>query len=271
MNTTAAFDLLKSSSNARDAKIVLRHIMRSRDAILPDVRLSALQSFKVWNAARKLRLKTPVAKITGHKEFYGLAFETGRATLDPRPESETIIEALQKYFPLDARIKILDCGTGTGCLIGASLRVFPNATGVGIDLSHSAVRCAARNMLKLKLFGRAEIKRRNFGRALPGKFDAIISNPPYVADNDPRVNDCARHDPYVALYAGADGLAAYRALAKSIPEMLNADGKVFLEIGEGQEKEVEKIFSAAGLKHVDSFRDLSGIIRVLVLNKKSPA
>ncbi|MDR0449470.1 MAG: peptide chain release factor N(5)-glutamine methyltransferase, partial [Rickettsiales bacterium] len=235
MKTSAAFEMLKSSSNARDAKIVLRHIMRHDAFEIPDVRLSPLQSFKVWNAARKLRLKVPVAKITGMKEFYGLSFETGRATLDPRPESETIIEALKKYFPKDARIRILDCGTGTGCLIAAALKEFPNASGVAIDISHSAVRCAARNMLKLGLFGRAEIKRRDFGRALTEKFDAIISNPPYIATGDARVDAGARHDPKAALYAGADGLAAYRALAKSIPEMLNAGGKVFLEIGEGQE------------------------------------
>jgi release factor glutamine methyltransferase len=277
MRTTAAFDMLKSSSGSRDAKIVLRHIMRCDSFEIPDVRLSPLQSFKVWNAARKLRLKVPVAKIIGVREFYGLQFETGRGTLDPRPESETIIEALVRHFPKDASLRILDCGTGTGCLIGAALTVFPNASSVAIDISHSAVRCAARNMLRLGLFGRAEVKRRDFGRDLGEKFDVIISNPPYIAKGDSRVESGAKHDPATALYAGTDGLDAYRALARVVPNMLKPGGKLFLEIGQGQMEDVIKIFSSplAGeparnelvggyLEFIESFNDLAGIIRVLV-------
>ncbi|MDR2685311.1 MAG: peptide chain release factor N(5)-glutamine methyltransferase [Rickettsiales bacterium] len=264
MNTQNAFDLLRSSGNARDAKIILRHIVGD---ISTCAGITILQSFRVWNAARKLRLKVPVAKITGVKEFYGLPFETGRATLDPRPDSETIIEALLRHYPRDAAPRILDCGTGTGCLIGAACTQLPNARGVGIDISHSAVRCAGRNMLRLGLFGRVAIKRRDFGQPLPESFDIIISNPPYIATGDPRVDAGARHDPALALYAGADGLSAYRALARAIPAMLADGGKVFLEIGEGQAVDVEEIFRAEGFRLNEVVRDLGGIERVLVLTK----
>lgn len=267
MNASAAFDLLKSSGDARAAKIILNHILTTNFPV-SNFKLSPLQSFRVWNAARKLRRKVPVAKIIGQREFYGLMFETGRATLDPRPDSETMIDALIKTYPREAKLKILDCGTGTGCLIAAAAQQFPNAVGTAIDISHSAVRCAARNILRLNLFRRIAVKRRDFAHPLPDMFDIIISNPPYIANGDLRVDAGAAHDPAIALYAGRDGLDAYRALAASTPKMLTPDGKVFLEIGKGQKGKVSEIFERAGFRLTDEFRDLSGIIRILVFNKK---
>jgi release factor glutamine methyltransferase len=270
MNSNDAFLMLKKSADARDAKIILKKILGINSAIIPDVNLSVIQQWRVWNAARKLRINTPVAKIIGFKEFYGMDFETGRGTLDPRPDSETLIELTIKTFTArkNEPLRILDCGTGTGCLIAALMREFPNATGIGIDISHSAVRCAARNMLRLKMYSRVHIKRRDFTKPIDGQFDIIISNPPYIAINDTRVDVAAKHDPITALYAGKDGLNAYRALAKNTKEAIAPGGILIVEIGIGQDADVKKIFETAGFTFVKSARDLNGITRALLFNRR---
>jgi len=187
-------------------------------------------------------------------------------------------------------LRILDLGTGTGNLIGAIVANIPGATGVGVDISRAAVRVARRNMKRLGLSDRVKIVRGNFNKVgslrfeVGGKsellqtsnfklqtsylkpqtsFDIIISNPPYIAVGDSRVDAGARWDPAVALYAGADGLDAYHAIAGNVRPLLKPGGRIYLEIGEGQGPAVWQIFESNGFRYMGSHDDLSGTERVL--------
>jgi len=252
MDLNQAFEILKQAGGAQAARIILQNKKR----------ISRLQVFLI---ARQLRRGTPVAKITHEKWFYGLKFYTNRYTLDPRPDSETLVEAVLKRMKDEGRrTKVLDLGTGTGCLICSIIKNMPGATGVGIDKSWGAVRVARKNIKNLGLEDRIKIIKADFNSgAKIGKFDIIISNPPYIATGDNRVDVGAMHDPKLALFAGADGLDAYRAIAKNAKRWLKPGGKIYLEIGAGQGDAVRKIFIDAGWSFIISYDDLNGIERVL--------
>ncbi|MCL2538534.1 MAG: peptide chain release factor N(5)-glutamine methyltransferase [Alphaproteobacteria bacterium] len=258
MTLNQAFQILARASNPRDAKVVLNSIQGK-----------SFLRFRIHFAARKLRRGVPVAKIVGKKWFYGMEFETSRHTLDPRPDSETLVEAVLENKN-NKNMKILDLGTGTGCLICSIVKNIPGATGVGIDISRAVIRIARRNVKRHGLEDRVKILRGNFNNLnhkseiINQKFDIIISNPPYIAIGDLRVDAGAMHDPKIALYAGADGLDAYRAIAKSAREHLAPGGKIFLEIGAGQGDAVREVFTRNEWQFVGSYDDLSEIERVLV-------
>ena len=297
MTENQAFEILAKSGRPRDARVVLRWILE-KEAAGRD--LSFMESARVRIAAWKLWRGIPVAKIIGKKWFYGMEFETGRATLDPRPDSETLVEAALNRAKADSRV--LDLGTGTGCLVCSIVKNIPGATGVGVDISGAAVRCARRNVERLGLGGRVEIIcgdfrksyesaerraqlwRRGFAATINRcknllckfltltplfalrsslSFDIIVSNPPYIAVGDARVDAGARHDPAVALYAGPDGLSAYRAIASNAKGLLKTGGRLFIEIGAGQGAAVRGIFKGKGWRLVSSSKDLSGTERVL--------
>ena len=263
MTEKQAFELLAKSGNSRDARVVLDGIRSDR--IRPRLNISFIESIRIRRAAQQLRRGVPVAKIIGRKWFYGMEFETGRHTLDPRPESETLVDAVPQQI---SNTFILDLGTGTGNLICALVKNLPNATGVGIDKSLRACRVARRNVRRLGLSDRIKIIRGDFCKVQTGTdlFDIIVSNPPYIAVGDMRVNRGAQHDPKLALYAGADGLNAYRAIARTARAIIKPGGRIFLEIGAGQGNEVRKIFKNAGWRFIDSKNDLAGIERVVVFS-----
>lgn len=255
MNTNQAFEILQSAGGLQAARI----ITKNKD------KLSRLQ---VWLIARKLRRGVPVGKIIGEKWFYGLPFYTNKHTLDPRPDTETLVSAVISEKTDDTPIRVLDLGTGTGCLVISIIKNITNASGVGIDKSRGAVHVAKKNVKDLKLGGRIEILRRSFDSNLNmGQFDIIVSNPPYIASNDDRVNIGAMHDPKMALYAKNNGLAAYESIAKRTKQWLKPNGKIYLEIGMGQGTAVCEIFAKSGWEFKNSFNDLSGIKRVLSFEK----
>lgn len=259
MNLNQAFIILKNASNANDARIICKK-MAHRDTD----KLGLVQSLEIKSAARKLRRGVPVAKIIHEKWFYGLPFYTNKNTLDPRPDSETLVDAVLKKA--NDKAKILDLGTGTGCLICSIIKNLNGATGVGIDKSRGALRVAHRNVKNLGLENRIKIMQGDFTSNLklqPSNFDIIISNPPYIKIGDKRVNSGAFHDPKIALYSGADGLGAYRAIAKNARAWLKQNGRIFLEIGAGQSASVRKIFKNNGWQFIDSYKDLGQVIRVL--------
>ena len=210
----------------------------------------------------------PVAKIIGYKEFFGLKFKTTKDTLDPRADSETLIEAVLQEFPdKQSKVSILDLGTGTGCLLLTLLDQYPNATGYGVDISVQALEIARENADSLKLASRCDFIESdfaNFESVAKEGFDIIISNPPYIAIDDDRVNqDAFKHDPRLALFAGEDGLAAYRVISPSIKKHIKPTGKFFLEIGMGQEHDISRIFKRENLVISESYRDIQGITRCL--------
>lgn len=216
---------------------------------------------------QRRRRKEPVSKIIGKRGFWRLDFNVSKDVLDPRPDSETLIEAVLKHYSnKEQALSILDIGTGSGCLLVSLLGEYKKAVGIGIDVSTEALLIAKRNAVNTTaIFKKMDFRDSEFGKELP-LFDVIVSNPPYIKSEDINLLDegVKNYDPYIALDGGPDGLDAYRALSKKLKSLLKAAGKVFLEIGQGQEKEVKSLMEQEGLYLIEEIKDLSGIIRVLV-------
>ncbi|RXT43183.1 protein-(glutamine-N5) methyltransferase, release factor-specific [Bosea sp. Tri-44] len=210
----------------------------------------------------------PLWRIIGAREFWGLNFALSAGTLEPRPDSETLIEAALSHLAARRHepLRMLDLGTGTGCLLIATLREFPQATGLGIDLSPDAVATATGNAARNGVSKRAAFRQGEWTDGVEERFDLILSNPPYIASGEIAELDrnVREHDPLLALDGGPDGLTAYRALAAALPGHLNPGGHAILEIGAGQEAAVVALMEQAGLRHLHSHRDLGGHIRGLV-------
>lgn len=221
--------------------------------------------------ARRLA-RTPLALILGHREFWSLDFAVSPATLVPRPESETLIEAALAAFEGRQQPRmILDLGTGTGCLLLAALSEFSTAFGVGVDRVPAAASLAAHNAVTLRLADRAAFICGNWAAALDGRFDLVLCNPPYIPTSDlaglmPEVAD---HEPRAALDGGPDGSAAYRQLIPELPRLLTEAGIAIFELGSGQADTVSGIAEQAGFAS-ESRNDLAGHARALVLRRTSP-
>ncbi|MCX7288742.1 MAG: peptide chain release factor N(5)-glutamine methyltransferase, partial [Rhodobacterales bacterium] len=210
-------------------------------------------------AARVAR--QPVAQIIGQRLFWGLPFRVTRDTLDPRPETETLVaEALSRPFH-----RILDLGTGTGCILLSCLAGMPAAQGVGVDFSAAALLVAQENAQVLGLDARARFLASDWFSAVVGAFDLIVSNPPYIASHEmaalaPEVRDW---EPHLALTPGGDGLDAYRTLATGAGAHLVPGGRILVEIGPAQGRAVSGFFTLAGLEAVQILSDMDGRDRVV--------
>ncbi len=220
---------------------------------------------------RRLRGE-PVALIVGEKEFWGLSFRVTPATLIPRPETETVVEAalaaIDEAGPRTRSLRIADLGVGSGAILLALLSELPNAFGVGTDLAIEALAVARQNAQRLMLEDRAAFLRSDFARALRGGFDGVVSNPPNIETPDIAVRAGAvrDHEPRLALDGGTDGLDAYRRIARQSNDLLAPGGHLIVEIGKGQETAVADLFQCAGLALArPPVRDLAGMPRVLIL------
>ncbi len=219
--------------------------------------------------ARRER-REPVAYITGRKEFWSLEFAVGPGVLIPRPETETLIEAILKDFPdRDGRFAILDFGCGSGCILAALLAEYRRAVGVGVEASPLAAAYAERNLKRLGLSERGRIVRSNWADFTEGCFDIAVSNPPYVKSGDiaTLAPEISEYEPPQALDGGPDGLAAYRQLMPKIYRVLKAGGGAFVEVGAGEDEAVKDIFTAARFANAHASADLSGILRVVAARK----
>jgi release factor glutamine methyltransferase len=222
-------------------------------------------------AARRLA-REPMAYILGTREFWSLPLQVTPAVLVPRPESETVVEAaLAEIADRAAPLRILDLGTGSGCLLLALLSELPQASGLGVDRSAAALAIAGTNAERLGLAERAAFREGDWGRGLEDRFDLIVSNPPYVArtDRESLAPEVRAFEPEGALFAGPDGLSAYHALAPDCARLLADDGVVLLEIGQGQGVSVAGIMRQHGLALVASRPDLAGIERCLIFRPAS--
>ncbi len=224
-----------------------------------------MASFATLVARREAR--EPLALILGRREFWGLEFAVSPATLIPRPESETLIEAaIAAFLHRPPPRLILDLGTGTGCLLLAALSEFPGAFGIGVDRSSAAAALAARNATSLRLADRAGIVCADWADALDGRFDLVLCNPPYIRSEDlgRLMPEVARHEPRSALDGGPDGFAAYRRLLPVLPRLLIPGSVAVLELGAGQAEIAAELALQAGLAG-DLRPDLMAIPRALVL------
>lgn len=251
-----------------EARLLLAHAMgRTTEALLRDpgaaVPPEAIPRFRAALDQRMARL--PMARILGRAGFWTLELEVGAETLIPRADSETLIEAVLEAGIMPRRI--LDLGTGTGCLLLAALSEFPAAWGLGLDLRPEAAMLAARNASRNGLSVRAVFAAGDWGAALAGRFDLILSNPPYIesAAIPGLMPEVARYEPASALDGGADGLAAYRLILSDLPRLLAPGGLAVLELGEGQGPAVSVLARAEGLLVAGQKADLAGIDRALIL------
>ena len=250
-----------------DARILLAHAMGiSREELIAASRQPSAEEVALFESfvARRIA-REPVAYIRGNREFWSMGFKVGPGVLIPRPETETVIEAALAAMPdRNAVLSIADLGAGSGALLIAALKEFPNAHGTGFENSPAAFAYAEANLAHHSLTDRSKLIAANWNEAV-GPFDLILSNPPYIptadiAGLDPEMR---LHEPFAALDGGPDGLAAYRTLAGLLPRLLRRGGLAVLELGIGQAGRAEPLFQ--GLTVVRVAPDLAGIPRVLVL------
>jgi len=224
-------------------------------------------------AARRLNGE-PVARILGHKEFWGLPFRLSAATLVPRPDTETIVERALEILRAsrERALRVVDLGTGTGAILLALLHELPKAFGVGTDISLEALWTARANAEDLGLATRSAFVACSYASALSGDFDLIVSNPPYIrsADIASLASEVRDHDPRAALDGGANGLDAYRVLIPQAAGLLSPGGALIVEAGQGQSGPIETLMTAAGLTTPEGAKsDLAGIPRA-VTGRKLP-
>ncbi|WP_245613052.1 peptide chain release factor N(5)-glutamine methyltransferase [Skermanella stibiiresistens] len=229
-------------------------------------RLNQPQVARVLGFIARRVAREPVSRILGRREFWSLDFTLSAATLDPRPDSETVVEeALAGVADKRAPLSVLDLGTGTGCLLLAVLSELPAAMGLGVDQSTEAVATATANARRLGLGPRARFAVGDWMTGLEDRFDIVMSNPPYIPDAEittlsPEVTG---FDPRAALAGGADGLDAYRAITAGLGGVLKPGGRIIFEVGFGQSHDVAALLEAAGLSQIGFRKDLAGIERVV--------
>ncbi|WP_428487291.1 peptide chain release factor N(5)-glutamine methyltransferase [Rhodopila sp.] len=250
-----------------EARLLLAHALGlARNDLIRDPRkVVETNSYDRLLARREAR--EPIALILGHREFWSMDFQVSPATLIPRADTETLITAALKVFAHRTPPQvILDLGTGTGCLLLALLREYPGAFGIGVDIAPKAAALAKRNANRLGLAGRSAFVCGNWTSAIDGRFDLIVSNPPYIARKQVAelMPEVALYEPRLALEGGADGYDAYRTLMPRLRQALASGGAAILELGVGQADVMRVLARSHGFR-VEFWTDLGGIVRACVL------
>jgi release factor glutamine methyltransferase len=233
----------------------------------PDRAVDEQQISRIRVMLGRMVAREPLSRILGTREFWGLEFALSAETFDPRPETETVVDAVLRRNPdRCAPLRFLDLGTGTGCLLLALLGEFPAAIGIGIDIAEGAVSTATCNALALGFANRALFVVGDWGAAVSAEFNAVVANPPYIPSGDlwllPREVAC--HDPWRALDGGEDGLMAYRAIATHLPRLLASNGIFVTEVGVDQADAVGAVMRNNGLALDGIEKDLAGISRCVI-------
>jgi release factor glutamine methyltransferase len=226
-------------------------------------------AWKVQDVAARRAVGEPLSRIVGKREFWGLSLAITPDVLDPRPETETIVEAALSVLSESREdpLRILDLGVGSGALLCALLTEFGHARGIGVDISADAADVAQGNLQACGLSLRAEIRVGDWTRGIEGRFDLIVSNPPYI----PRVDlpglprEVRNFDPWLALDGGIDGLVAYRRILPESRRLLAPGGWLFAELGAGQAAKVTAVASQCGFTDVRTYQDLAGVDRVVAV------
>lgn len=206
----------------------------------------------------------PLAKILGYKDFWNNRFLTNEYTLDPRPDSETLIESILKNIPdKNLPLKILDLGTGTGCLLLTLIDEYKNAIGFGVDICDKALEIAKKNAHNLSLDSRISLQKSNWFENIKEKnFDIIISNPPYIDENI-KLDIPTLYDPHLALFAKNQGLENYENILVNAKKFLKKNGNIYLEVGYDQSEKVQSIFEKNKFTNINLAKDISGTVRMV--------
>lgn len=260
-----------------DARLLVEHFSgttRAQAISEPDRPVDPATVAAVESALARRLAGEPVHRILGFRDFYGLRLSLSEDTLEPRPDTETLVDAVLPFVSgtvsAKGRCTILDLGTGTGAIALALLSAVPQATATGVDIADGALATALRNARDHGLAGRFSVRKSDWFEKVSGRFDAIVSNPPYIPASDIGAlrKDVRDFDPRRALDGGADGLDAYRVLASETARHLDQDGVVAVEIGSRQKADVAALFAAEGFQVLEARRDLAGNDRVLLFQRK---
>jgi release factor glutamine methyltransferase len=258
----------------REARLLVALALGAEPAAVlgyPERPLEAAARARLDGLVTRRAAGEPYSRLRGRRQFWSLDFALTPDTLDPRADSETLIEAALAHLPdRTAALKLVDFGTGCGCLLLALLSELPNASGIGVDILPGAAATARLNAAALGLGHRASFIVGRWGEAISGDVDVILANPPYIpsGDIDGLAPEVAKHEPHAALDGGDDGLAAFRELAGDLGRLLRSGGIASVEVGQGQASKVALVMADAGLSVRAIGRDLSGIERVLVLARQ---
>jgi release factor glutamine methyltransferase len=264
---------------ALDARLIVEHFSgttRTQAIADPECRVDAGAIAAIDAALRRRIAGEPVHRILGYREFYGLRLSLSPETLEPRPDTETLVEAVLPFVKATAErqgeCRILDLGTGTGAIALALLSAVPAAVATGVDVSQGALTTAMRNARELGLADRFQVLKSDWFEKVFGRYHVIAANPPYIPSIDiENLQDEVRDfDPRQALDGGVDGLSPYRIIAAEAAVFLEAEGRIAVEIGHTQRKEVTDIFSAASYMPTGVFRDFGGNDRVLIFELVKP-
>ena len=265
MTATARLRAAGVDDPARDARVLLAHAARidaTRVTLIApeDLAPEIEERFDHLISLRSIRV--PVSHLVGERAFYGRRFKISRDVLDPRPETETLIEAALAV-PFQS---VLDLGTGSGCILVTLLAEQPDAQGVGVDISAVACLQASANAVLHHVNDRADIRQSDWFENVKGRFDLIVSNPPYLAADEMQdvAPELREHEPRIALTDESDGLSAYRIIAAQAQDHLTPQGRILVEIGSQQGADVQAIFEAHGWKDVSVLPDLDGRDRVIL-------
>jgi release factor glutamine methyltransferase len=261
-------------SPRREARLLVGHVLGiGPEAIIagPERSLTVAESDRLAESAGRRVRREPLSHILGWREFWSLPFRVTAETLDPRPDSETLVEAaLDCIADPVLPVRILDLGSGTGCLLLAVLSERPHATGIGVDRNPGAVEIARANAAKLGLADRAVFASGDWGKGLDEVFHLILTNPPYIPVTEIHglAPEVALYEPRLALAGGPDGLDCYRAIAPDLHRLLKKGGHAVVEVGLGQADKVQGILAAVGLRPLRRAHDLSGVERCLVFERE---
>ena len=253
----------------RELRLIIAHVLgKSYEDVYfgESIEVSDKDVHRIQECINRRLNHMPLAKILGQKEFWGMPFLVTADTLDPRPESEVLIEAIEGlYVDSFCSLKILDLGTGSGCLVLSALSLFPQAMGLGVDFSNRALNVAKKNAIRLGMDNRCEFIYSNWFSAITGAWDIIISNPPYIPEGT-SLSDETLHDPASALFAPEKGLMAYRLILEQAKVYLKPGGYLVFEIGAGQAFDIIDIALKNQFKLFLARKDLLGHTRCLIFN-----
>ena len=260
-------------TNSLDARIILREIFNfdekelilNSDLILSESKISKVQKI----ITRRLNYE-PVSKIFGKRDFYNSTFSISEDVLDPRPETENIVEIANNFILEKGYESFIDLGTGSGCIILSILKENKNLTAVGVDISIDAINIAKKNSKDMNLEKRSSFLVSNWLSLIYSSYDLIISNPPYIPSDEiiTLSKTVKNFDPIISLDGGQDGLKCYKEIAQDINRVINKNGRVILEIGYNQAHDVIKIFESKEFKLLKIYNDINDLNRILTFETK---